>query len=90
MLARANAIAARLGELADRVERYPELPPPSAAPRLDTHAPEPLPAEVETLPADVRQRVEALAAVTGELHATLGQIEDEIDASIHTIPRGRP
>jgi len=90
LLERADAVAARLGTLADRIEQYPNVPPSTGAPRLDTHGPLELPAETGAVPDDLRHRVEALAAVTGELHATLGQIEGEIDASLHTLPRGRP
>lgn len=85
--ARADAVAARLAHLADRIEQYPHPPPATGAPRLDASGGADLPAPDPTLPADVKQRIEALAAVTRELHATLGQIEDEIDASLHTLPR---
>ena len=87
MLARAAAVAARLGHLADRIEQYPGTPTTTDTPRLDAYDGVDLPAPDPTLAADVRQRVETLAAVTRELHATLGQIEDEIDASLHTLPR---
>ncbi|MCK6556016.1 FUSC family protein [Candidatus Binatia bacterium] len=87
LLAHADEVAARLVALANRIDRHPEAPAERAP--ADLQAPRKPTAAMETLPPEVRRRVQALAAVTRELHATLGQIENEVDVSLRdNLPAG--